>query len=254
MKFTSVLLLLSAIAFLAIPSARAEPPNEIFGTPVVQDQGFLMLQGRQIALWGIDTLAEDQQCWKEERAWRCGEQAASTLKHYAEGQLVTCEVKSDLGGGRISAQCFRDKSGKAHDIARYLVRQGWAMDQTETSGGFYKQEQEEARLRRRGIWTSRFQTAADWRDGVQRYVEYEEAPEPEVTIKTVNQTVINATIIQAPEPKPEAAQTANNYLQTRLQQQNASKETVGTINIYDQLQDKLRKQREEQSEQMLEGK
>ncbi len=192
-------------AMIAVTQVRAGEAGELFGSPVVLDSGLIMLDGHQVALWGIETLADDQQCWQEDRAWDCGEQAATALKHFVQGQLVKCQVKGELGDSGISAQCFRVRGDKVSDIARYLVVHGWAMDEEGCSGGMYALDQERARRERRGIWTSRFQTAADWREGVQRFVEYELEPEPVIMPRIVNETTVNnATtniIIMGPHKK-----------------------------------------------------
>jgi len=190
MKYV-VVCLLSLIVVLGVMPAHAADSNELFGTPVVLDSGLMMLDGRQVSLWGIETLAEDQKCWQADRAWDCGEQATIVLKHFIEGQLVKCQTKDVLGDGGIGAQCFRIRGDKTNDIARYMIMQGWAMDDEETSGGLYEQDEDVARQQRRGIWTSRFQTAEDWRDGIQEFVEYDMIPEAELAPKIVNQTIIN---------------------------------------------------------------
>ncbi|MDD5587371.1 MAG: hypothetical protein PHY92_10545, partial [Alphaproteobacteria bacterium] len=54
------------------------------------------------------------------------------------------------------------------------VKRGWALNQDEESEGLYAPDQDEAHFKRHGIWTSRFQTPEDWRDGVQRFVDHGE--------------------------------------------------------------------------------
>lgn len=158
-------------------SAFAEDAEELKGLAIVKDAGHLMIGGRQVALWGISPLAGDQQCWREEHAWDCGEQATTALKHLTEGKILRCVEKVKKDGG-IIAQCFRRKRGgtQEQDIAQYMVRHGWAMDADEESNWQYEEDQEHARIKRNGIWTSRFQTPEDWSEGVQRYIEYDAAP------------------------------------------------------------------------------
>ncbi|NTU76954.1 MAG: hypothetical protein HGA90_03975 [Alphaproteobacteria bacterium] len=178
MQFRSIRWLLPLLFLGAVEPCLAAEEGEIEGIPLVQDSGQMRLGGNRVELWGIETLAGDQQCWHKERAWHCGEQATSTLKHFAEGQRIKCQIKEDLGEGRVKAQCFRQKKDKQSDLGSYLIAQGWAMEDEESSDGAYAQEQEEARFKRRGIWTSRFQTADDWREGLPNYVQYEMTPEP----------------------------------------------------------------------------
>jgi endonuclease YncB( thermonuclease family) len=158
--------------------ARADDQgsNEISGIPLVENSGHIMLEGRNIALWGIDTLACDQHCWQNDKPWPCGEEATMVLKHFVEGRPVTCRIMSAPGAGKISAQCFRHKGEKMQDIARLLVKHGWAMDDDDEPDSKYAEDEEEARKGRRGIWTSRFQTAEDWHSGTQQFIDYDMEP------------------------------------------------------------------------------
>ncbi len=179
-KHIFLLQLLIALLCLNAKTLLAEDMGKLSGNVVVLESGVMMLGGHNIILWGIDPLANDQQCWQNKRAWPCGEQARLALNHYLENRLIQCNVKSKLsniGGGKFSAQCFRTKDHKQADIARYLVHEGWARDNHDVSDGLYAPDEEDARLHRRGIWTSRFQTAQDWTDGIPRYVEYKQTPE-----------------------------------------------------------------------------
>ena len=92
------------------------------------------------------------------------------------GIISTAIVKSDLGGGKVVAQCFITVPGKEDDLARYLVAEGWARDRAADSGGAYAADEDKARHWRRGIWTSRFQSAEDWKNGIPNYIEYEQTP------------------------------------------------------------------------------
>ena len=157
-------------------AAMAADTVQLSGTPAVLPSGLIMIEGKDVSLWGIDALANDQKCWHENRAWDCGEEAFMVLRHFLTGNTARCLIKKDLGAGRYSAQCFRVKGGKENDIARYLVTQGWARDHKADTDGLYAAVQDEARLHRRGIWTSKFQNAEDWKNGVSNYVQYKMAP------------------------------------------------------------------------------
>jgi endonuclease YncB( thermonuclease family) len=156
---------------LPITAAGADNATQFSGVPAVLPSGTLMIEGHEVTLWGIDPLARDQKCWQGNVAWDCGEQALTALRHYITGHAVRCEVKSGS-----SAQCFRKQSGKEDDIAGWLTSQGWARDKQGVSDGLYADAEEDARASRRGIWTSRFQTAEDWKNGIPHYVQYDPAP------------------------------------------------------------------------------
>ncbi len=156
------------------------------GVPYVQDSGIIVLDGKEITLWGIERLAPDQQCWQAETAWCCGEFAAMALKHFVQGRVIECTIKTPAEGGfPASAQCVRTrKKEEKVDIAEHMVSHGWAMDKKDISGGHYAAAESEARERRRGAWSSKFQSAQDWKDGVMRFIgegdaEGEKADKPE---------------------------------------------------------------------------
>lgn len=164
---------LFAFAFLAFfggSVARASESATLTGVPLVLDSGTIMINGTTLHLWGIAALAEDQQCWHGQNAWHCGEQATIALKHFVENQPVICEIKDENDDGKPSARCTFEIRDHTFDMARFLIRHGWAMDDDNESEGLYAEDQKEAQRRGRGIWTSRFQTAEDWREGVQRFV------------------------------------------------------------------------------------
>jgi endonuclease YncB( thermonuclease family) len=167
---------LSLVLILLNGTALATVGDEFFGTPAMLPQGVIMVDGHDLTLWGIDRLAGDQECWHENRPWNCGEQASIALRHHLAGGIpVRCVVKS-IDDDKLTALCFSKRDGKEQDIARYLVMQGWARDQHDITGGYYTADETLARRDRRGIWTSRFQSAEDWKNGIQRYVEYDIAP------------------------------------------------------------------------------
>ncbi|MDD2324951.1 MAG: hypothetical protein PHW63_02920 [Alphaproteobacteria bacterium] len=162
------LLLLPLLAGLA---GAANPVKTITGLSVVQDTGEMVIDGQKIILWGIDTLAPDQQCWQGDMAWGCGESSIIALRHFVEGRSVTCEIQhyADEESNVAVAKCFRPKGSGRQDIAARMVEQGWATERGSTSGGAYYEEEQEAQEFKRGVWSGRFQSAQDWRDGVQRY-------------------------------------------------------------------------------------
>lgn len=137
---------------------------------MVQDAGSLMLAGKRIYLWGIETLANDQKCWLRETAWSCGEEAALALKHFAESVPLRCVVKEILENKAAKAQCFRVRGDKEIDLGHYMVAQGWALDAPSVSAGLYTKDEEKARVNQNGIWSSRFQTPTDWQEGIQKFL------------------------------------------------------------------------------------
>lgn len=180
-----------AVSLIIQPPSHAQDAQRLFGTPMIIDAGRMMLDGHTVELWGINMLAGDQPCWQGDQTWSCGEEALTAYKHFVEGQLVSCEIKEARNDGLTVAQCWRQDE-QNQDIARHLIVKGWAFARREVSGNFYGLDEDNARKNRLGIWTSRFQTADDWRNSVPNFVEYEMAAEPvKVPPPVIQQTIIN---------------------------------------------------------------
>lgn len=168
-KYSSALAL-TLISVLLSPALYAENEPLISGQAVVQDCGSLFVNGQKVSLWGIDPLAPDQQCWQNDVAWGCGAQAVTTLQHYVDGLEVECHVIENAEQETPKAICYRNQIKTHQDIAEHLIRQGFAIEAKYDSENTYTDAENEARTHKRGIWTSRFQTAANWREGIQCFV------------------------------------------------------------------------------------
>ncbi len=164
--------LLCSLTPNATQAQTPEPESEMLsGVPVVEESGLIVLNGKKITLWGIDTLAPDQQCWQGETAWDCGQQATTALRHFIDGRMVECELLQPAEGEAPAlGRCYRYKGQHRIDVGGHLVARGWAMDKGEVSAGIYAAAEESAQAERRGIWDSKFQTPKDWRDGIQRFI------------------------------------------------------------------------------------
>lgn len=166
--YLSLFALLLPAALSAPPCMAEEAPEQIIaGIPVVEDGGLMIVAGQKIRLWGIDALDTDQHCWQGGTAWDCGRQATDALRHLVEGRMIDCHFRAKAEDDIPLAQCFKQKHHHKGDIARHLVRHGWAMNGAENA---YPNAETKAKEENLGIWSSRFQTAEDWREGVQRFV------------------------------------------------------------------------------------
>ncbi len=200
--------LFSALFVLCLPlgAAKAQeilPGAEetIAGIPVVQNSGLIIVNGQDISLWGISALAPDQQCWQVETSWDCGQQATTALRHFLEGKRIECHVRHRPKNAPVIAQCFvTDEAGKK-DVGDYLVRSGWAINDPALSGDLYEANETLAQNEKSGIWSSRFQTAQDWEDGIQRFVD-EGAPDPAAA--NPNNGINESEILAFPEKEEPA--------------------------------------------------
>lgn len=151
--------------------AKEELADMLVGVPYVQGSGSLAIHGREVSLWGTERLAPDQQCWQAETAWPCGEYAAMALKHLVQGRMVECVVK-EKAVDQLPAQavCSLQKGQEKKDIAEQLIFQGWAMARKNIGENPYQKAEDDAHENRRGVWSSKFQSAEDWREGIQRFI------------------------------------------------------------------------------------
>lgn len=192
MRVLFAVAILIALPLGLIQAAQAQ--TELYSNPRAIDGGHLIVRGVKVALWGINALAADQTCWRNEERWDCGAAATKVLRGFAEQKQVRCRLSGKRSDGDQTAQCVLQDGDQPRDLSLFMVGEGYALDRTEESGNAHAQAQEIARQGRRGIWTSRFQTPQDWRAGVQKFVVYDMAPSPPKPVVPVIEQ--NTTIIQ----------------------------------------------------------
>lgn len=166
--FTSTVLIGFLGFFSLSPTMASQQDSEtLIGVPVIQDSGTLRINGQEINLWGIRPLAPDQQCWEKSASWGCGEAATMALRHFIHGSKLKCTIiKKGTEGNSPQATCMQKGMFHKKDIAHFLVVKGFALD----ASGAYKIQQMKAKKKKRGIWSGRFQTAQDWKDGIQKFM------------------------------------------------------------------------------------
>jgi endonuclease YncB( thermonuclease family) len=169
-------ILFGFLAFLSLPIESSWGNDTIEGVPTVIDSSTLSINGRLIRLWGVEGLLGEQKCWKDETPWACGEYGREMLKHYIGERQIQCTRKAHLPEGHCTAVCIRTDNGVAEDVGNYIISIGWALDKPAESGGQYGVAQEEARMKRRGVWESVFQKPSDWISGRERFMNYDMAP------------------------------------------------------------------------------
>lgn len=132
----------------------------VAGRAAVVDGDTLEIQGQRIRLWGVDAPEGSQICLDGQgRPWPCGRRAAFALADFLGQRTVACQARDTDRYGRMVAVC----SVGGVEINRWLVEQGWALDFSRYSGGYYQAAQEAARLGRRGIWQGRFEPPWEYR-------------------------------------------------------------------------------------------
>lgn len=145
-----------AFVLLLVLSSVAVP-GELAGQASVIDGDTLEIRGQRIRLWGIDTPESSQLCRADDnRAYRCGAQAANELDAFIAGRPVFCTPLSQDQYGRTVASC----SVNGADLGEWLVRSGLALDRPPYSKGRYAAVQREADRAGRGVWAGSY--VAPW--------------------------------------------------------------------------------------------
>ncbi|WP_207482088.1 thermonuclease family protein [Arenibaculum pallidiluteum] len=120
--------------------------------PQVHDGQSLTLAGRRIRLWGIQAPAPDQVCRRGGQAYPCGLVSQAVLAALVAGAELRCERGDRDRSGWEVALCYVD----GRDLARELVRAGWALDDGRYSNGRYALPQRLAEDERQGLWAGEF--------------------------------------------------------------------------------------------------
>ncbi len=147
---------------------RAEDTVNLSGAPTIIDSGTLLINGQKISLWGINSLASDQMCWEGSMAWSCGKEATLALRHFVHGHTVKCELmpQEEKTTTTQKARCIRETTLRKKDLAKFLTQKGLAT----ASDNAYSSAEKNANIFKRGIWSGKFQTAKDWNNGIEQYV------------------------------------------------------------------------------------
>lgn len=97
--------------------------DELSGVATVTDGDTIRMGQTRIRLFGIDAPESAQQCIREGKCYRCGDDATTALKSILDGNQVTCSPTGARTYGRIVATC----EVNGDDISVSMVRQGWAV-------------------------------------------------------------------------------------------------------------------------------
>lgn len=123
----------------------------IVGLPAVVSANSFQLQGRTVVLWGVAVPQSQVPCVTGQVSWSCGTESLTALRQFLGLHEVACFDKGNDNAGRMVAQCFVGPL----DVAGDLVRNGWAIADSNYTRAYTPQESD-AKFKRRGIWTGTF--------------------------------------------------------------------------------------------------
>jgi endonuclease YncB( thermonuclease family) len=154
---TAALALACLVAGALAPSA----PARAGGALAWDGETLSLVDGRRVRLWGVDAPEPDQTCRRGAETYPCGLVAREVLGALVAGAELRCDGRGADRHGREVSQCWVD----GRDLARELVRAGWALDDGRYSGGRYALPQRLAEEERIGLWAGEFLRPWDWRAG-----------------------------------------------------------------------------------------
>lgn len=153
MLIVAVLVATPLVLYAASDSAS------LVGTATVIDGDTIEMRGQRIRLDAIDAPEGGQRCLdKDGKPYRCGRKAAFALADRIGRGTVKCRPKGVDRYDRIIATCFQD----GVNLNGWMVREGWAVA-FRKYGIDYIRDENEARAKRRGLWSGSFDMPWDWR-------------------------------------------------------------------------------------------
>lgn len=157
LKFLFIFSLILTIGLSPAPSFSAE---KVQGKVYVVDGDTFHINGQKIRIWGIDAVELHQTCLKSGQVYECGKSARLYLQSVIGRDVPVCISKpKSPKETRTVASC--QAGGK--DIAREMVKSGWALDYEHFSKGAYSAEERDARENMLGIWSGEFENPYIWR-------------------------------------------------------------------------------------------
>lgn len=130
----------------------------IEGNATVVDGDTIDMTGTRIRLAGIDAPEAAQTCSNGGVDWACGKEATASLAAIIKGSPVVCTTVSTDVYGRKVAQC----RNKVYDLGHEQLRRGMAIETGEAPRE-YAEAVGIAQRMKAGIWSSSFQSPAEWR-------------------------------------------------------------------------------------------
>lgn len=148
--------LLTTVALFLLLSGPAFA--DVTGKPRVIDGDTIVIGSDRIRLYGIDAPEASQTCTADGKEWACGQEAMFALAFEMAEHWVTCKGDTRDQYGLLVAECYVGP----YDLNARIVRNGWALALRRQSMD-YVDEENEARMARRGLWRGEFVPPWEWR-------------------------------------------------------------------------------------------
>lgn len=165
--------LLPGLVVAALLWAQAAATAEVTGKARALSGNRLEIAGVELQLYGLDAPDPRQACLRAGVRWDCGFAAMAALAFRTAGQWVACTEQEVPPAGPPLVLCHLGGLG-GPELNGWMVAAGWGLADRPP---LFAAAEAEARMARRGLWSSEFVPPAAWRGGARLPVETAAAPE-----------------------------------------------------------------------------